>query len=546
MDFKILLFLDKLKPIFQKLEIEYTVMRKILQVKLTMDGRRVPTIFTNSKQRSNTDNGNQFLKSLWLYALLGIILIPFIIMKTNYIFQMGIVFSIVMFFVMTSLISDFSSVLLDIKDKNIIGTRPVGPKTLRMAKTIHILIYMFYITIALVGPALIVSLFVQGIIFFFIFILSIILLDIFCIILTTLIYFLVLRFFDGEKLKDIINYIQIILSMVVMIGYQLVGRLFNIVDLRVEFVPSWWQYFIAPIWFSAPFQMIKKSEVNRVNIIFSVMAIVIPVMAMVIYIKLMPVFEKNLQKLSNNNEKLKKAKGKFDWILSRTLCRSNEERIFFRFALHMMRNEREFKLKVYPTLGFSLVIPFLFLLPLLTESSFQEISQGKTYLMLYCCGLMLPTALIMLRYSENYKGAWIYKALPIKNFAPIFKGTTKAFIIRLFTPIFLLEAIIFIAIYGTRIIPDLLIIFINIMIFNILCFTVMDKALPFSKGFEVTQQSNTGLILILISLLAGMAGIHYLVFKITCGIYIYLILVFIINLILWKVAFNISPDKLKK
>ena len=41
---RILTFSDKLKPIFQKLGIEYTVMRKILQVKITMDGRRVPTI----------------------------------------------------------------------------------------------------------------------------------------------------------------------------------------------------------------------------------------------------------------------------------------------------------------------------------------------------------------------------------------------------------------------------------------------------------------------------------------------------------------------
>jgi len=144
-------------------------MRKILQAKLVMDGRRVPTIFGNEKKKDNKDDSNKFLKSLWVYILMGLIMIPFVIMNSSYIYQMTIVFALVMFFVMSSLISDFSSVLLDVRDKNIIGTKPIGPKTLNLAKTIHISIYMFYVTGALVGPSLLASLFTQGIVFFLVF-----------------------------------------------------------------------------------------------------------------------------------------------------------------------------------------------------------------------------------------------------------------------------------------------------------------------------------------------------------------------------------------
>jgi len=545
-EFKILGFLDKLKPLFEKLGADYFIMRRILQIKLVMDGRRVPTVFAGKNNDKNADSDNKFFKSLWIYVLMGLILIPFIIMKNNYIYQMSIVFVIVMFFIMTSLISDFSSVLLDIKDKVIIGIRPVDPKTLRLAKTIHISIYMFFITGALTGPALLVSLFTQGIVFFLIFLLSLILLNMFIIVLTALAYFLVLRFFDGEKLKDIINYIQIVLSITLMLGYQLLGRLFSIANLDIQFTPKWWQYFMVPVWFSAPFQMIKKSEVNSRYVIFTIMAVVIPIISILVYTKLMPAFERNLQKLSNNYEKNKKTKGKSVQLLSKILCRNREERIFFRFAFDMMKNEREFKLKVYPTLAYSIFFPFIFVLQLLTNTNISEISQGKSYLYIYLCGMMLPTVIITLRYSEGYKGAWIYKALPINNIEPVFKGTIKAFIIKLFFPIILFQSIIFTIIFGVRIVPDLLMVFLNMMIFNILCFLALEKYLPFSEAFQSSQQGNGGITLILFMLLGVLAGIHFILTRVSYGVYIYLVLSFIVNLVLWKLSFNVSPYKINR
>ncbi|GFZ29899.1 hypothetical protein CSC2_04250 [Clostridium zeae] len=544
-DFKFLKFLDRFKALFEKLGVDYKAMRKILQIKLIMDGRRVPTVFSNNNKKDDETSSNKFFKSLGIYLLMGLILIPFVIMDTNYIYQMSFVFVIITFFIMTSLISDFSSVLLDIKDKSIVGTKPVNLKTLRLAKTIHVSLYMFYITAALVGPALLISLYKQGIIFFLIFLSLIILIDMLIIVLTSLVYFLVLRFFDGEKLKDIINYIQIALTMVLMIGYQLLGRLFSIVDLKIQFVPKWWQYFIIPIWFSAPFQMLKKSEINNTFIIFTIMAIVIPIIAMAIYIMTMPAFEKNLQKLNNNSENGKRKNKKQHQLLSLLLCRSKEERVFFRFASDMMKNEREFKLKVYPTLGFSIIFPFIFLFQQIGFSSFKEVAEGRSYFYIYFCGMMLPTVMMMIKYSERYKGAWIYKAVPINSFVPVFKGAIKAYIAKLFLPLFLLDTIIFVLIFGIRILPDMLIVLLNTMIFNILCFAANKKTLPFSEAFGSTKE-NGMLNLVLALGLAVLAGIHFLSTNINYGVYVYIVLAAIANLLLWKYAFKIAPDKINQ
>lgn len=546
-DFKFLKFLDRFKSIFKKLGVDYEVMRKILQIKLLMDGRRVPTVFAaNDNKKSEKDNSNRFLKSLWVYILIGLMLIPFILMESSYLYQMSIVFGIIMFLIMSSLISDFSSVLLDVRDKNIIGTKPVDSRTLNFAKTIHVSLYMFYVTIALILPALIASVSKHGILFTLMFIVAVIFLDMFIIVLTSFLYLIILRFFDGEKLKDVINYFQIILSLVIAIGYQMVGRLFSVVEMNVQFTPKWWQYLLPPVWFAAPFEIMKKSEINLVYGILSVMAVVVPIIAIAFYVKSMAMFEENLQKMTNNSGKRKKVKRKPRELLSRVLCRNKEERLFFRFASDMIKNEREFKLKVYPSLGLAIIFPFIFIFQRLSMSSLEEISKGKSYFFIYFTGMMLSSIIIMVKYSGSYKGAWIYKTMPITNYKPVFKGTMKALIAKLFLPIFLCQAAVFIAIFGVRITGDLVVILLNMMSYTLLCFMTMKKGLPFSQPYDAAKQSDAGINFILMFVIGAIWVAHYFIGKMDYSFYILLGVGIIANLILWKVAFNIKPEKLDK
>ncbi|MBP2022946.1 hypothetical protein J2Z44_002771 [Clostridium punense] len=546
-DFKFLKFLDRFKSIFKKLGVDYEVMRKILQIKLLMDGRRVPTVFAaNDNKKSEKDNSNRFLKSLWVYILIGLMLIPFILMESSYLYQMSIVFGIIMFLIMSSLISDFSSVLLDVRDKNIIGTKPVDSRTLNFAKTIHVSLYMFYVTIALILPALIASVSKHGILFTLMFIVAVIFLDMFIIVLTSFLYLIILRFFDGEKLKDVINYFQIILSLVIAIGYQMVGRLFQVAEMNVQFTPKWWQYLLPPVWFAAPFEIMKKSEINLVYGILSVMAVVVPITAIAFYVKSMAMFEENLQKMTNNSGKRKKVKRKPGELISKILCRSKEERLFFRFTSDMIKNEREFKLKVYPSLGLAIIFPFIFIFQRLSMSSFAEISKGKSYFFIYFTGMMLSSIIIMVKYSGNYKGAWIYKTMPINNYKPVFKGTMKALIAKLFLPIFLFQAAVFIAIFGVRITGDLVVILLNMMSYTLLCFMTMKKGLPFSQPYDAAKQSDVGINFILMFVIGAIWVAHYFIGKMDYSFYILLGVSIVANLILWNVAFNIKPEKLDK
>ncbi|WP_223067311.1 hypothetical protein [Paenibacillus caui] len=556
-DFRTLKLLDRFRGAFEGMGVQYDQMRRILQVKLTMDGRRVPTIVGNSSRRqkgtllggreSSTlkgqngtgDDSNRFIRSLWVYALLGIVMIPFVIMGNNYMFQMSFVFGIMLFMVMTSLISDFSSVLLDIRDKNILYSKPLNHRTISMAKTIHILIYMLFITAAIMLPSLLVGLIRNGIVFFLIFLVEIVLMDFLIVALTAFLYFLVLRFFDGEKLKDVINYVQIGLTIGITIGYQLVFRLFDFVDFSFRFQPKWWQFLLPPVWFAGPFEYVLSGDRSGYVAAFSLLTLLLPIAGILLYIKMMPAFERNLQKLSEQTGRESKGLTRLWRLIGKWMCRTREEAVFFGFASAMMAKEREFKLKVYPTLGFSIIFPFIFLFTNLQDGrGLSDLATGKMYLFIYFCGLLVPSVVIMLGFSGQHKGAWIFRAIPIQDMNAVYKGTLKAFLVRLLVPLFLIEAIIFTAIFGLRIIPDLIAVLLCLFLYTFISYLLLGPELPFSEPFQAVQTNRSLKMIPLMLILAAFGFVHYAATVMSYGVYLYMGILLIANIIAWHRGFT--------
>lgn len=537
-DFKILRFLDLFKILFEKIGIDYPVMRKILNVKLVLDGRRTSTVINNQNTRKKNKEGkedkNNFIRSLGIYFLIGIFLVLYVVIGKNYLFQMSLVFSIIMLLLMISLIADFSSVLLDTKEKVILLSRPVDNKTFNMAKIIHIFLYMSMITLSIAGPSLIASIFRHGLAFFLIYLCEIILVSLFVIILTALIYLIVLRFFSGEKLKDIINYVQIVLTIIISFGYQIIVRIFNFVDInKVEYKASFWKYFVPPIWFSGPFELLINKNYNNYIILYSTLALIVPILSIIVYIKLVPSFERYLLKL-DSAEGQTKNKDRLTIFFSKLVCKEKDERTFFKFATKIMRNERTFKLKVYPSLGIAIIFPF-FMIISMNFKNFSNLTNTKLYLWIYMSFTIIPAVIWSLEYSGNYKGAWIFEMIPIKDKSAINKGTLKAAIVNLFLPVYIFVAVIFLILYKMKIIDQMIVVGINMLLYTIIVYKMKDEFLPFSKAFGISENTSGGRKSLLTTFLIGVfALIHFLVTKIPYGTYIYIVLGLIIIKFSWK------------
>lgn len=547
-EFKTLKILDKLSGLYKRAGVDYDVLRVILKAKLTMDGRRKSTIFNNDNKKSKKDS-NEFFKALIIYAIVGAFMSLILLFDFNIMYIMAGYFSAIMIMILTVFISDFSYVLLDVRDKNILLSRGISNKTINAAKITHVFIYVMYLTLSLVGVAFILSL-KKGIVFFAIFVLSIIFIDIFMIIITALSYLLILKIFDGEKLKDMINFVQIFLSILMVLIYQIVPRLFGVIDLgNITYNEKLWHLLIPPMWFAAPLSIVYGEGISIIKIIMSLLALIVPILSIIIYIKLIPTFERNLQKLNNNSEEGKE-KNKNIAKVSNFICRDNIERAFFRFSVGIINSEREFKLKVYPNLGLGIVLPFVFLfIGLQNGDSFKEViismRNSNMFLSVYAFALVIPNIIIMLSYSERYLGAWIYKVAPINNYKNVFKGVIKGAFYKLIIPPFIVLSLIFIWIFGARVIIHLIISFLSFIILTVLNFSILKKAMPFSRKFEATNSSES-----LISVFGSMFcvlllwGLHYLAILFN-SIIIYTVILIILNIVLWNLVFNFINKKLK-
>lgn len=461
-DYKFLKFLDKFKGVYKSFGVDYEDMRLILSLKLTLDERRVPTVMQNNKNKDENKDGNNFFKSLLFYAFMGAFIgaLTFIPMSKIYVYT--IVISVFMFLILTVFVSDFSSVLLDVRDNNLIATKGVSGKTINAAKVTHICYYLCLMSLAL-GWLAIIGSFKTGILTGIIFLVEILIIDIFMIVITALLYLLILKYFDGEKVKDIINFVQIALTIVMAVGYQVVIRVFNFVDLDVVYNEKLWQVFLPPMWFAAPIHLINGGKATTVMIILVALAIIVPIVAISFYIKNNSNFENYLSKLNASGSKEKEKRDSLLFKLGYISCKSQMEKAYYRFSNSLMKKEREFKLRVYPNLAFTMVFPLIFIFMNFNSHDHKNIYEfigslknSKSFLYIYFSSFVVPTVMIMLQYSASYKGAWVFKISSQQETGDIYKGSYKAFMFNLFLPIYLCQAIIFTLIYGIRVIPSLI------------------------------------------------------------------------------------------
>ena len=534
-EYKFLKLLDTFKGIYTKIGVDYDKMRLILSMKLTLDSRRTSTIMMNSAEGDSEEGKNSFNKALIMYSIMGIFIGLTTIFSFNKMYTYTISFGMFMFLILTIFISDFSNVLLDMRDKNIIGTKGIDNKTINAAKLTHICYYIFLTSVAL-SWLTIIGMFRSGILIGIIFILELMVIDIFMVVITALLYLLILRFFDGEKVKDIINFVQIALTIIMTISYQFLGRMFDIVDLNIIYESKIWNIFLPPMWFAAPLYAIDGGQINKIIIILIVLAFIVPIIAITLYIKNTSKFEDSLSKLNiaKNNEKEKK-NGLF-YRIGRYMCRNNEEKAAYNLSVCIIKREREFKLMTYPSLGFGIVFPLLFIF-MFSMDFINEIKNISLYMSLniYWFIFMVPTLLMTLQYSNNYKAVWIYEAAFISDKSNIYKGAYKALISNLLLPLYLFESIIFIVIFGIKIVPILIIAFAFLLIFVVIEHLIGKNSLPFTLKFGEVNKSQNIINTLLGMVILGIAvGINYFMLFNIYALVAYGIILIIIAFIMWS------------
>ncbi|HCS10296.1 MAG TPA: hypothetical protein DIV40_02460 [Clostridiales bacterium] len=526
--------LDSFKNIFEKFGIDYKLLRIILKTKLTLDMRRAPAINTNNRKKKDEEQTSVF-KGYILHMLFGVMLAFFIYFIKDEMIRM-MYFSGAFFFMTTMyLISDFSFVLLDTKDKSILLTKPLDSRTVSLSKVLHILIYMIRLNTFIAGPSLVALVMSNGLLVIPIFILEILLMDLIIFLVTAFIYLLVLKFFDGELLRNIINIIQILLTILVTIGYQIAIRMIDFSSLQnMKYSFNITHYLNPILWFGAPFEIIYNGGQSYLYI-FTALILIVPVGTFMYYLSLSKKMESLLLKLEGEGKE-RPSKHRFEKLVGLILNRNKISKQSFHFSNAMFRSDRSLKLKIYPALSSGILLPILMIFNMKIGGQEFE-ATGYEYLYLYFNLLMFSSIYNLTYYSSAWKGSYVLVSSGFKNVKELYTGLMKSMAYRFFIPLLILNVVIYTIIFKNRFVVDCVILLLISIVIMPIIGKIYFKGFPFSKPIDESNQKDSfDKFLLSLAIAGGFAFLHFYSHMIPMGTWIYAALLLAGIPISWRFA----------
>ncbi|MBA4053301.1 MAG: hypothetical protein C0490_01175, partial [Marivirga sp.] len=512
----LLKFLDLFAWAFRMIPVDYPQLRAIVTVKLLTDNRRQHIAY---RKKSQKESGNAFIMTLFFYGIFGIFVALALYTIQSFMLSMIVFFSYIMVMISMTLITDFSSILLDTSDNTIILPRPVDGRTLFVSRVTHILLYLGQLTIALcLIPAIAVFMMYGGLVLS-VFILAILLSVITSVFITNGLYLLILQFATEEKLKNIINYFQIVMAVVIMGGYQILPRIMERINMETfVYEIQWWNFLLPPIWMAGALEMIHRGVVDGNHIGLILLATVIPPLGAYMVNKyLTPIFNRKLGALSGSVEhveKEQKEKRNFLDDISKWITFSSTERASFDLIFKILGRDRKIKLKIYPAFGYIVIFGLIFIMRGKEDfgTTLGNLPDTEYHLMLlYLTFMVLQVALYEIPYSDDFKASWIYFSTPIEKPGEMLSGMIKAIFVRLFVPGYIIISAFVLFIWGGRVIDDILFGMLNNVLMLITLALINKKHLPLSMAPNVRTQTGNLMRSILSFFIIGVLGAgHYL------------------------------------
>lgn len=500
----VLWILDRLQGLFRRLGADYLSLRAIVEMKLLMDTRRNRS--TLGRSYRNADSSGR----LWLVYAMNAFFSLFIGLLVSFIPSvmtgMTVLFTYLIVMVALTLITDYAELLLDTTDNAILLPRPVNSRTIWLSRLVHLIVYVSTLALSMVlipaGAAgyrfgwwltpVVLLLSVQAVLL--------------AVFLTTLLYLLVVRFTSEEKLKDIIAYLQVGLSLLFTVGYQVVPRLIRpqLTNLTDDGLHTW-HYLTPPAWLAG----VADSLVNHVftpghGVLLALAAGVPPLLLWVSSRYLATDFTTKLTAMGSTTQahtaRKQSRRSVGNWLAAR-FTRNATERASFELSWLLTGRDRRFKTRAYPALGFLLPMLFVVLRPILEgEVSFESLQEGRMYLLvIYSSQIVMGSFYMNSFQSEDFRAAWVYDAAPVAAPGDIILGNLKAIVFKFFTPFYLVVSAGLLFIWGPQILDDLVAGYIFAVFVTTLEAWVKSRywKLPFSQEPKTRADSGRTIILMM-------------------------------------------------
>lgn len=495
-------------------------LRAILKVKLLMDNRRPLTM----SQRQRKPSKFSIFIGMFLSFVFGIVYVaPFAAFR-DVVTSFTVYYGLFLFLLTFSLVTDFSTTLIDTRDKLVVLPRPVNDRTLLLSRLLHIFLYLLRTVLPMALPGWIVAGLAYGwkaALFFPVPLLCTVLL---CLFIVMSLYLLLLRFTKPGRFKEVLGYFQIAFSIILFASVYLLPRLMeqqNIQSFRmadhpgIQGSPSFW---LAAMWswlgYPAPFAATR---------LLGLAAFFLPFICLWITVRyLAPSFSRKIGALDGAEPQettgakvVQFKKRKLYLRLAALLNRSDAANAGFRMTWIQTGRNRTFRMRVYPALAY-IPMYFVYLLTMNKRgfsAMWAHLPATKAYIiLLYMCSFVMLQAVYYITVSDQYKAAWVYYTAQVDKPGRIMAGGFKVVWVKYFLPFFVLVCLFVLYVWGAKVIPDILLALVNVTLFALIITYVAYRQLPFSILDQMNSSGNKivrSIISMILPFLLG--GAHYAV-----------------------------------
>jgi hypothetical protein len=351
--------------------------------------------------------------------------------------------------------SESGEILFNSAEAEVLGTAPVRPRTVLLAKSLSLFGYSLLLALALNVFACVFGLALSDARPWFpaVHLASTIFMTAFCSAVIVFAGALTVRLASRERLESVLTWVQVVLSISMVMGYQIVPNLIRRSGLRVaEDVGR--LFYLPPAWFAGFDTLLAGSGPRRGSLVFAGIGVAITAALAFGAIRyLSGGFARGMTRLTEARWRARPADARpaaaavvsHAWRnpLLRFWVRDPIERACFDLASASLKRDRDVRLRVYPSLAVVVILPLIGLLD-------RERSPFMSIMSLWFLGVAPMLVTESLRASSNPSAAEVFRAAPVRSVAPLFHGVRKAAIAFSVVPLLALCAAALIAMARNR------------------------------------------------------------------------------------------------
>ena len=545
---KILIFLlTPFRRVFIRSGIDFDRMITIMKFRLIVDSRRTARVYSGKEKKGDVSN-SQIKVALSMAFSISIF---FLIMSSKVAdlrTLLLIYHSLLMLFMLTTIMTEYSGFIFDNQDSQILMRMPVNSKTIWSAKFCCMLFYFLFYTIA---GALIPSIFIgfkEGVIHGFMLMGSSIFNVIFTLLFVNFLFLILMRFVKPDKYQKIINGIQMTVLIVVLMGYMLTNSFVEERGLALD--PGVWGTLLPPAWFSA-FNLIILGG-DTMMWMMLVEGVLIPVLAIYAILRwFAPYLSSRIvetdQSAFYGGDKMRK-KSKIMPYLASLFTRKPISRAGFEFSWNLSSGNKLYFETTMPMVVYTIVFSGIQFFRIIKDGVGENAIEGgiNSVIGLYFTFFAAYAIVDSMQYTRNGMFLWFFQSKPLEKPGQFLIGALKGVYIKYFLPIFIIVAAINLYFMGIANILHVWFAFSAITIFAMLSLRIV-PVFPFSKERERMTSGKYFVIMLVVMIGAGIfAVIQVFLAKIDYGIEVASIILLILLWLTGRSFNNISWRKIIK